>query len=110
MMSATINDVIEPTSAELLRAADAIVAAFASTDTDAYFAAFAPDASFIFHPEQRRFDSRVEYEDTWSSWLAEGWSGADCASSDRLVQTFPGGAVFSHAVDTTVNTGAGRES
>ncbi|MGO2035253.1 MAG: YybH family protein [Brevibacterium sp.] len=104
------EDVNESSSAEVLRAADAIVAAFSSTDTEAYFAAFAPDASFVFHPERRRFDSRAEYEDTWKSWLAEGWSVSDCASSDRLVQTFPGGAVFSHTVDTTVNTGDGRES
>lgn len=104
------NDVNEPSHAEVLRAVDAIVNAFAATDTNAYFAAFAPDATFIFHPENHRLDSRAEYEATWNSWLAEGWSVADCVSSDRLVQTFPGGAVFSHTVDTTVTTKEGTES
>ena len=104
------NDVNEPSHAEVLRAADAIVAAFATTDAKAYFAAFAPDATFIFHPESNRLDSRAEYEETWDSWIAEGWSVADCVSSARLVQTFPGGAVFSHTVDTTVTTREGAES
>lgn len=104
------NDVNEPSHAEVLRAADAIVAAFARTDAKAYFAAFAPDATFIFHPENSRLDSRAEYEETWDSWIAEGWSVAGCVSSARLVQTFPGGAVFSHTVDTTVRTREGTDS
>ncbi|MDN5760604.1 MAG: nuclear transport factor 2 family protein, partial [Tomitella sp.] len=77
---------------------------------NAYFAAFAPDASFIFHPESHRLNSRAEYEEIWNSWLAEGWSVVDCASTGRLVQTYPGGAVFSHTVDTTVTTTDGTES
>lgn len=104
------NDVNEPSHAEVLRAVDAIVSAFAVTDTKSYFAAFAPDATFIFHPEDHRLGSRAEYEATWNSWLAEGWSVADCISSGRLVQTFPGGAVFSHTVDTTVTTKEGTAS
>ena len=35
--------------AQVLEAARALVAAFARTDTEAYFAAFSEDASFIFH-------------------------------------------------------------
>lgn len=100
----------EPTRAQVLSAATTIVDAFAKTDTQSYFAAFAPDASFVFHPEDRRFDSRAEYEETWASWLADGWSVVDCTSSNQLVQTFPGGAVFSHTVDTTVSTIDGQES
>ncbi|WP_248279150.1 nuclear transport factor 2 family protein [Brevibacterium sp. 'Marine'] len=100
----------EPSESAVLTAASAIVEAFAATDTDAYFAAFAEDASFVFHPETRRLNTRAEYESEWASWLADGWSVAACTSSDRLVQTFPGGAVFSHTVDTTVNTVDGSES
>jgi hypothetical protein len=33
----------------------------------------------------------------------------DCTSSNQLVQTFPGGAVFSHDVATTVATADGDE-
>lgn len=42
-----------PTEAEVLAAADGIIDAFAATDTEAYFAGFSPDATFIFHPEAR---------------------------------------------------------
>ncbi|PRI10588.1 nuclear transport factor 2 family protein [Leucobacter massiliensis] len=99
-----------PTESAVLDAADAIVAAFAATDTDAYFAGFAPDASFIFHPEAARLDSRAAYESLWAGWLASGWRVTSCASSDRLVQTFPGGAVFSHTVATSVKTPEGADS
>ena len=70
-----------PSEAQVLAAADAIVAAFAATDTAAYFAGFAPEATFIFHPE-----------------------------AARLVQAFPGGAVFSHTVATSVETPEGGDS
>ncbi len=101
---------LEPTVDEVRRAAGDIVDAFFRTDTEDYFSHFAEDASFIFHPEARRFGSRKDYEDTWSSWLDEGWSVVECRSLDTLIQTFPGGAVFSHTVDTTVSTQAGVES
>lgn len=104
------SDVIKPSHAEVLRAADVIVDAFSNTDTERYFAGFSPDASFIFHPEDRRLNSRAEYEQLWNSWVADGWAVASCTSSDRLVQTFPGGAVFSHTVDTSVTTPDGGES
>lgn len=104
------NTIPEPSERDVLSAASAIVDAFAVTDTQRYFSHFSADASFVFHPETQRLNSRAEYEREWASWLADGWSVAACTSSDRLVQTFPGGAVFSHTVDTTVNTGSGQES
>ena len=99
-----------PTPSEVLEAADAIVAAFAATDTDAYFAGFAPDASFIFHPEAARLDSRAEYEALWAGWLESGWRVTACSSTDRLVQVFPGGAVFSHTVATSIDSADGPDS
>jgi len=89
----------------VLAAASAIVDAFAATDAEAYFACFSPDASFVFHTEPDRLDDRAAYEKLWAGWVAGGWRVVSCASSDQLVQTFPGGAVFSHVVDTTVRTG-----
>lgn len=100
----------EPAAAEVSEAALAIVDAFGATDGDRYFALFAPDASFVFHPEPRRLDSRAEYERIWSGWVAGGWRVLECVSSDRLVQTFPGGGVFSHTVFTRVYTGETEES
>jgi ketosteroid isomerase-like protein len=99
-----------PTESEVLAAADAIVEAFAATDTGAYFAGFAPDASFVFHPEPARLNSRAEYERLWETWLQSGWSVRSCSSEDRLVQSFPGGAVFSHTVNTSVATADGTDS
>lgn len=99
-----------PSEAAVLAAADAIVAAFAATDTEAYFAAFDESASFVFHPEATRLNSRAEYEALWAEWLAAGWRVTACSSSDRLVQTFPGGAVFSHTVATGVQTAEGPDS
>jgi len=100
----------EPSAAEVSAAALAIVDAFSATDGERYFALFALDASFVFHPEPRRLDSRVEYERTWSGWVTGGWRVLECISSDQLVQTFPGGAVFSHTVFTRVHIGDAEES
>ncbi|PPG31511.1 DUF4440 domain-containing protein [Pseudoclavibacter sp. RFBG4] len=99
-----------PTQEAVLAAADAIIDAFRATDTEAYFAGFAPDASFIFHPEPARLDSRAEYEALWAGWVAAGWRVTSCASTDRLVQVFPGGAVFSHTVATSVDSADGPAS
>lgn len=103
------NRGLVPTEQEVLEAARAIVDAFAATDTARYFAGFAPDASFIFHAEEQRLESRAAYEKLWNGWVAEGWSVVSCGSTDRLVTAFAGGAVFAHDVATTVRTSAGEE-
>ncbi len=100
----------EPTRKEVLAAASAIVEAFAATDGDRYFATFAPDATFVFHTEAERLPDRAAYERIWSRWLANGWRVVSCTSSDQHVQTFPGGAVFSHSVATEVQTGDGADA
>ena len=105
-----VQTVRTPNEAEVLSAADAIVDAFQATNTERYFAGFAPDASFVFHPEPARLDNRKAYEELWAGWIADGWHVVTCTSSDRLVQTFPGGAVFSHTVNTTVSVGGTEES
>lgn len=99
-----------PTETETLARADEIVNAFAATDTERYFAAFASDATFMFHPEPARLASRAEYETLWQSWVSDGWKVVSCKSSERLVQAFAGGAVFSHTVDTTTETNGEQES
>lgn len=99
-----------PTHDAVTAAAAEIVDAFGTTDTDRYFAAFAPDATFIFHPEPARLDDRAAYERLWAEWLAGGWRVVSCTSTDPAVQVFDGGAVFSHTVDTTVYTGEADES
>jgi ketosteroid isomerase-like protein len=99
----------EPSRDEVLAAADEIVAAFAATDGDRYFAGFAPDSTFLFHTEAARLDDRAAYERLWAEWVASGWRVLTCESTNRLVQPFPGGAVFSHDVATAVDTGDGED-
>ena len=99
-----------PTRDSVLAAAAEIVDAFAATDGERYFATFAPDATFVFHTEPERLGERAAYERLWAGWVEGGWRVVSCESSDRLVQAFPGGAVFSHSVATTVDTGEGTES
>ncbi|MDP5227565.1 MULTISPECIES: nuclear transport factor 2 family protein [Arthrobacter] len=100
---------LEPTRERVAAAAAEIVSAFAANDGERYFSLFAPDASFVFHPEPRRFDARAEYEAAWQGWVDGGWRVLECTSLDPLIQTFPGGAVFSHTVRTRVDTGTGAE-
>lgn len=104
------QDIRTPDTDEVLRAAAYIVDAFQATDTDRYFAAFAPDATFVFHPEPARLDSRKEYENLWSGWVADGWHVVNCDSTHQRAQVFPGGAVFSHTVATTVSIAGEEES
>ena len=91
---------------EVQAAADSLVAAFAATDTAAYFAAFSPDATFIFHPEAKSLESRSAYRELWDGWVAAGWRVLDCRSSERNIQVLGTTAVFSHRVATTVRTDA----
>jgi ketosteroid isomerase-like protein len=99
-----------PSHDQVEAAASAIVDAFAATDGERYFAAFAPDATFVFHSEPARLDDRAAYERLWADWVEGGWRVVSCSSSERHVQSFPGGAVFTHSVDTSVETPDGGES
>lgn len=105
-----MTDPTEPSREAVLAAASDIVDAFAATDGDRYFATFSPDATFVFHTEPERLGDRAAYERLWAGWVDGGWRVVSCVSSDQLVQTFPGGAVFTHSVATTVDTGDGTES
>lgn len=99
-----------PSTEEVLAAADAIIDAFAATDGERYFAGFAPEASFLFHTESARLDDRAAYEALWQGWVEGGWRVLDCRSTARLVQSYPGGAIFSHDVATRVDTGEGEDA
>jgi ketosteroid isomerase-like protein len=99
----------EPDADEVRRAAAVIVDAFAATEGNRYFACFAPDATFCFHTESARLNDRATYERLWREWTLHGWRVRSCVSSAQLVQTFPGGAVFTHEVATTVETADGED-
>ena len=84
-----------------VEAASDIVRGLRRNRRQRYFAAFAPDATFVFHTEPARLDDRATYEPSGPSWVDGGWRVTSCTSSDQLAEPFPGGAVFSHSVDTT---------
>lgn len=94
------------TESEVIAAAAHLVDAFARTDTDAYFGCFAEDATFVFHGEDRRLESRGEYEELWGGWIADGWRVVSCTSTQARVQLLGDTAVFTHSVDTETSVGA----
>ncbi|WP_434994818.1 YybH family protein [Arthrobacter sp. Ld5] len=98
------------TEGEVLTAAQALVAAFRATDTEAYFGCFAPEATFVFHTEERRLEDRAAYEELWAGWIADGWRVTDCISSDARVQLVGTTAVFTHHVRTTTSVGGASET
>ena len=96
---------------EVLTVAAALVEAFGSHDTAAYFAGFAADATFVFHTAERPLRSRAEYEALWASWEREdGFRVESCHSTDQQVQHVSDDvAVFTHRVATRVRTTDGVE-
>jgi uncharacterized protein (TIGR02246 family) len=95
---------------EVLAAAAALVDAFGRHDTAAYFACFAPDATFCFYTAPERLGSRRAYEELWARWEREdGFHVVSCRSDSPQVQLLGETAVFTHAVATEVETHAGRE-
>jgi ketosteroid isomerase-like protein len=92
------------TESDVRAAAATLVAAFRATDTDVYFASFREDATFVFHTEAQRLNSRAEYEGLWRSWLGDGWRVIDCVSSDATIQLLGSAAIFTHDVRTTTST------
>jgi ketosteroid isomerase-like protein len=77
---------------------------------DRYFAAFADDATFLFHSTDRFLGSRQEYRQLWSEWEADGFRVLECQSIDARVDLLSQDvAVFTHRVRTVVETGGGRE-
>lgn len=92
--------------AAVLAAADAVVDDFANHRTEAYFAGFAEDATFVFHTADRRLESRAEYEALWAQWEHEdGFRVHGCRSSDRRVQLLGDTAIFTHSVDSRIELG-----
>jgi ketosteroid isomerase-like protein len=93
-------------TAAVLAAADAIVDDFAHHRTAAYFAGFAPDATFVFHTAERRLESRDDYERLWALWeLEDGFRVHGCTSSDRRVQLLGDTAIFTHSVHSAIELG-----
>ncbi len=98
-------------AAEALAAVDAIITHFGNHERDAYFAGFAPEATFLFYTTPDRVESRAAYEQLWDEWEKEaGFHVLSCSSSNRRIQVFGDTAVFSHDVDTTLTMEGVTES
>jgi ketosteroid isomerase-like protein len=95
--------------ADALSTLDALVEAFSRTDTTAYFACLAPEATFLFHTEPEVIAGRDAYRALWDSWVTGGWRVVGCQSSDRQVQLLGGAAVVTHRVRTTIRTPQGEQ-
>jgi ketosteroid isomerase-like protein len=93
----------------VLSAADALVGAFSRHDRDAYFAAFAPEATFLFYNLDRPLDGRAAYEAEWALWeKRDGFRVLGCRSTERRVQIVGDVAIFTHAVETDLSVGGER--
>ncbi|WP_339463214.1 YybH family protein [Pseudomonas sp. EA_105y_Pfl2_R69] len=92
----------------VLQAAAALVAAFASNDSAAYFAAFSEDASFVFHSCATVLTDLDAYRQLWSTWQADGFAVLACTSSKPLLTLQGDCAIFVHEVSTRLRI-AGSE-
>lgn len=94
-MNSTLESVIS--------AANRLVEAFGRHDAKAYFAAFAPNATFIFHNLDRMLTNREEYQAEWRLWEErDGFRVVGCRSSDQRVHLAGDTAIFTHRVETKV--------
>lgn len=86
---------------EVHDAAAHLVTVFGRHDPAAYFACFAPDATFVFHNHPEILTSRAAYEEVWAGWEADGFHVEGCESVDGAV-TCPSDdlGVFTHRVRT----------
>jgi ketosteroid isomerase-like protein len=91
---------------EVLTAAAELVAAFAAGELDAYFGAFAEDATFLFHTHPELIRSTAGYRAVWDGWVRDaGFRVVGASSTEPQVQWVgPSVAIFTHRVDTTLST------
>ncbi len=88
---------------QVSQAAAELVAAFASNDTQRYFACFSEDASFVFHTLPQPLFSRQQYQTLWQQWQADGFKVLDCQSSNASITLQGELAIFIHDVDTRIS-------
>lgn len=91
--------------AQVRQAAANLVDAFASNDTERYFACFSEDASFLFHTLPEPLHTRSAYQDLWRQWQAEGFAVLGCQSSNASVSLQGEVAIFMHDVATHIRIG-----
>ncbi|MGH8354653.1 MAG: YybH family protein [Pseudomonas sp.] len=95
---------------QVLEAACLLVAAFTRNDSEAYFAAFSADASFVFHTSPAPLLSRAAYREQWERWQREDdFQVLECVSSNPFISLHGDVAIFIHDVATRLSI-QGEES
>ena len=94
---------MEITEAEVVDVAATMVEAFSNSRTEDYFACFDENATFLFHPEERRLESRAAYRSIWDGWMAEGLRVTSCKSTNRRIQLHGPVALLTHDVETELD-------
>jgi len=95
----------------VLQAAAHLVSCFAKHDFEKYFECFSSDTVFVFYTTKNVLLNKSEYQKEWKKWEQEwGFKVESCKSTNQLVQLFNDVAIFSHTVDTTLNTSDGKKS
>ena len=90
---------------QVLTAARQLVEAFGSNDTEAYFAAFSEDATFLFHTTPGVLESRAAYRALWDGWQQDGFRVLSCESREPRVSVQGDVAIFMHEVATRLSVG-----
>ncbi|MBA1324677.1 YybH family protein [Pseudomonas plecoglossicida] len=88
---------------QVSQAAAELVDAFASNDTERYFACFSEDATFVFHTLPQPLLSRQAYKALWQQWQEEGFKVLDCQSSNATISLQGDLAIFIHDVATRIS-------
>lgn len=88
---------------QVSQAAAELVAAFASNDTERYFACFSEDATFVFHTLPQPLLSRQAYQALWQQWQEEGFKVLDCQSTNSIISLQGDLAIFIHDVATRIS-------
>ena len=104
-----MNDITNTDRESVLQAANDLVTAFGSHDTDRYFGSFAPNATMLFHNVDRLLMSVDEYRQEWASWESVGFHVQSCVSRDQHVQLLGEVAIVTHRVATTVSDDDGLQ-
>jgi len=106
-----VLDDAERLDAEVLATVEGLEARLDAGDLDAYFAGFAPDATFVFHDEERRLESPGEYRALLEERIAgSGLRFLDRRRSEVRVQRWEDGAVVSFLDEATYEWEGDRET
>ena len=94
--------------AEVEAAAVALLDAFANNDRPRYFAAFVPEATFVFPTVDRVMVSRDDYAAEWQRWVdTDDFKVTACLSFDRMIQVYGDVALFVHRTVTHSSAASG---